>query len=83
MPQAVNTPRRRRSPQPVEVLKVPEARLTESTVSLVTGMSASSIARKVASGDFPSPIHDGPRCKRWICGDVLAWLDTAPSKGAQ
>jgi len=66
--------RPKRVAQPIEVLKVREALLMKPTVSLVTGMSSSSIARKVASGDFPSPVKDGPRCTRWVCGAVLDWL---------
>ena len=76
-------PRPKRAAQPIEVLKVREALLLKPTVSLVTGLSASSISRKVASGDFPAPVKDGPRCTRWVCGSVLDWLAAQGSGSAK
>jgi len=44
------------------------------TVIGVTGLSESSIRRKVAEGKFPQPDKDGTRCTRWVAGDVTNWL---------
>lgn len=60
--------------QPVTAALIPEARLRIQTVSQLTGWSASTIRRKMATGDFPQPIRDGKRCTRWIAGEVLARL---------
>lgn len=64
------------SHQPLEALHVPAARLKMRTVIGVTGLSESSIRRKVRSGEFPEPVKDGPRCARWIAGEVTEWLRT-------
>lgn len=65
---------RRVTVQTLDSLKIPEALLKISTVTAVTGLSESSIRRKVAAGQFPAPVKDGTRCTRWVAADVLAWL---------
>lgn len=64
----------RPSPQPLNVLNVPEAHLKLSTVVAVTGLSKSTIRRRIADGSFPGPIRHGKRCTRWVSRDVAAWL---------
>lgn len=71
---------RRVAVQTLDSLKIPEARLRISTVIDVTGMSESSIRRKVAAGQFPAPVKDGTRCTRWIAAEVMNWLR---AKGAR
>ncbi len=71
---------RRIAVQTLDSLKIPEALLRISTVTAVTGLSESSIRRKVASGDFPAPVKDGKRCTRWVSAKVQNWLR---AKGAQ
>lgn len=44
------------------------------TVIAVTGLSETSIRRKITAGKFPRPIKDGKRWTRWRAGDVNAWL---------
>ena len=66
---------RRSSQQPIDALALPDALLRIGTVSTVTGLSASSIFRKTAKGDFPARIRMGTRCTRWRAGDVRAWLE--------
>jgi prophage regulatory protein len=64
----------RRPLQTVQSLRIPEAHLKIQTVIEVTGLSESSIRRRVAGGTFPAPTKDGPRCVRWIAGDISNWL---------
>ncbi len=65
---------RRAAVQTLDSLKIPEALLRISTVCAVTGLSESSIRRKVAAGQFPAPVKDGLRCTRWVAADVLTYL---------
>lgn len=60
--------------QPLQALHIPEARLKIQTVIGVTGLSESTIRRKVAEGKFPGPVKDGTRCTRWVAEDVSNWL---------
>lgn len=60
--------------QTVTAALVPDARLKIQTVTQLTGMSPSTIRRKVAAGDFPQPVRYGQRCTRWIAGQVTDWL---------
>jgi prophage regulatory protein len=39
-----------------------------------TGLSRSSIYSRVATGDFPAPIHLGPRARGWLETEVDAWI---------
>ena len=61
-------------PQPLEAASLPDALLKIQTVATVTALSASSIFRKTAAGEFPEPIRLGKRCTRWRAVDVRAWL---------
>lgn len=60
--------------QPFEVMAVDGALLKVSTVGAVTGLSSSSIYRKLAAGEFPEPVRIGARCTRWRSADVRKWL---------
>jgi prophage regulatory protein len=60
--------------QTVAAAQIPEARLKIQTIVELTGLSESSIRRKVAAGLMPAPIKDGTRCTRWVAADVTAWL---------
>ena len=74
---AVGPPKRPRSAaawQPIEAAALPDALLKVRTVSAVTGLSASSIYRKIAAGKFPEPVRLGARCTRWKSCSVTAWL---------
>ena len=61
-------------PQTIQARHIPEALLKIQTVMAVTGLSESTIRRKVADGKFPHPIKDGTRCTRWVAGQVSNWL---------
>ena len=72
--------RHNRAVQTIHALHIPEALLKIQTVTAVTGMSESTIRRRVAEGKFPSPVKDGTRCTRWVAGQVSNWLR---AKGGQ
>ncbi len=75
-----NRPRANREfTQPLQALQIADALLKIQTVTAVTGLSESSIRRKVAAGIFPQPVKDGTRCTRWVAGAVSNWLH---AKGA-
>lgn len=63
-----------RKAQPIAAAELPDALLTIKIVGAVTGLSASSIYRKTATGDFPQPVRLGSRCTRWPAGAVKAWV---------
>lgn len=60
--------------QTVAAAQIPDARLKIQTLIELTGLSASSLRRRVAAGLFPAPIKDGPRCTRWVASDVMEHL---------
>jgi predicted DNA-binding transcriptional regulator AlpA len=60
--------------QPIAVLDNPDALLTTRTTSAVSGLSESTMDRRSKAGTFPKPVKVGPRCKRYIAGDISAWL---------
>lgn len=51
------------------------ARVALSVVALVTGRSAASVWRDVKAGRLPAPVKAGPRCTRWIVGDLRRKLN--------
>ena len=73
-PATDKTPKRGAIPQPLEAASLPDALLKIQTVATVTALSASSIFRKTAAGEFPEPVRLGARCTRWRAADVRAWL---------
>lgn len=62
--------------QPLEAASLPDALLKIATVAAVTGLSASTIFRKLAADppQFPEPVRLGSRCTRWKSASVRAWL---------
>jgi prophage regulatory protein len=60
--------------QTLQALHIPEALLKIQTVTAVTGLSETSIRRKMAEGKFPQPVKDGARCTRWVAANVASWL---------
>jgi prophage regulatory protein len=69
-------PARRPVPQPLEAASLPDSLLKIQTVAAVTGLSASTIFRKLAADppQFPEPVRLGLRCTRWRSADVRDWL---------
>jgi prophage regulatory protein len=64
----------RQSRQPLQAAENPDALLLAQTVTALTGMSISTLYRKMAADQFVQPIRLGARCTRWRAGDVTAWL---------
>lgn len=71
-PQPARSSRQHR--QTVAAAQIPEARLKIQTVIELTGLSESSVRRKVSEKLFPAPVKDGTRCTRWVASDVMAYL---------
>lgn len=42
----------------------------------ITGVSAASVYRWVASGTFPAPRRLGPNATGWLESEVVAWLQS-------
>ena len=63
-------------PQPLEAASLPDALLKIQTVTAITGLSPSTIFRKLAADppQFPEPVRLGTRCTRWKSASVRAWL---------
>lgn len=64
----------RKQQQTLQALQLDEALLNISTVSQAVGLSASSLYRKIAAGEFPQPIRMGKRCTRFKASAVRAWI---------
>ncbi len=63
-----------RTPQSLQALQIADALLRIQTVVHATGLSTATIYRKVALGEFPTPVRLGRRCTRWKAADVRAWI---------
>ena len=69
------TPRRAGAGQPLHAAQIPDALLTISTASAVSGLSAPTIYRKAATDPtFPKLVKMGKRCTRIRAGELTAWL---------
>jgi len=47
-----------------------------------TGMSRSTIYRRISDGAFPAPYSLGPRASGWRWGELVEWLKTRASKAS-
>lgn len=45
-----------------------------------TGLSRSTIYRRIADGTFPEPIKAGPRASRWLESEIDAWMQEQITK---
>ena len=52
--------------------------LRRQEVEKITGLSRSSIYRKIKDGDFPRPIRVGPKAVRWKLSEINAWIESRP-----
>lgn len=78
------TPRQRRKvPQTLDVINHPGAHLRLDVVLSLTGVSRSQFYRLIAEGAAPKPLRFGPRCSRWLSGDVSKFLADRTAKGAK
>ena len=46
------------------------------TVMQATGLGRSTIYRLVANGEFPAPVHVGPRALAWRWADLDRWSES-------
>lgn len=60
--------------QPAWAAQYDDALLKLALVIALTGLSGSSLYRKIAASQFPAPVRLGSRCSRWRAGDVNQWL---------
>lgn len=51
------------------------ARVALPVVCAIRGRSPASTWRDVKAGRCPAPVHAGPRCARWIVGEIKAALN--------
>lgn len=65
-------PRPGRGP-PLEIIRLP-------MVLRLTGLSRTSIWRKVRAGDFPAPVDLGPNAMGWFAGEIAGWLSDRPRR---
>jgi len=56
----------------------PEALLRLDVVREITGLSSSSIYRRMAKGTFPLPKALGGRVVAWPANEVLEWIKELP-----
>ena len=63
-----------RSLQSLDALQLPDALLRIRTVIHAIGISAPTVYRKLAAGEFPQPVRLGARCTRWRAADIRAWI---------
>jgi prophage regulatory protein len=52
------------------------------TVLRVTGLGRSTIYRLIGSGDFPAPVHLGPRAVAWRWSDLDHWSQSRTTTAA-
>ncbi len=56
------------APAPLRLLRLPE-------VCARTGLTRSPLYRRVAAGEFPSPVSLGARAVAWRDDEVQAWIE--------
>ena len=60
-----------------------EVLLTCRQIQERTGLSRSTILRKVRDGTFPAPVKTGKRAVRWRESDVSVWIDSCPPSNGE
>lgn len=58
----------------------PQRFLTEKTVTALTTLHRTQIARLVKAGKFPKPIYISDRRKAWLEHEVATWMQVAASR---
>jgi prophage regulatory protein len=54
--------------------KPPECLIRIREVSMLVGVSRSTIYRMIEEGNFPKPLDLGPRFKAWQKGSIVSWI---------
>ena len=60
-----------------------EVLLTCRQIQERTGLSRSTIFRKVRDGTFPAPVKAGKRALRWRESDIRVWIDSRPQSNGE
>jgi prophage regulatory protein len=47
-------------------------------VEELTGLSRSTIYRKIANDEFPKPIKTSARASRWRLSEIKEWMESLP-----
>ena len=55
-----------------KIIRLPEVRS-------VTGLSRSTIYRRVAQGEFPAPVQISERAVGWREDEVMEWIERRPT----
>ena len=55
-----------------------ERLLRRREVLTKTGLSASTLYRRIQAGTFPPPVELGPKAVAWRESEVLAWIASRP-----
>ena len=58
--------------KPPSILRLPQVRD-------LTGLSRSTIYRKMAKGEFPDQVQIGERAVGWKAVDIAAWIESRPT----
>ena len=58
----------------------PQRFLSEKTVTDLTTLHRTQIARMVKAGTFPEPIYVSERRKAWPEAEIAAWMGAAASR---
>ncbi len=48
-------------------------------VLMLTGMSRTTLYRRVSAGDFPVAVKLGPRAVAWRASEIDAWMEALPA----
>lgn len=67
--------------QPAPVATVPPPLMTLNDVADHLQVTARTVQRRVAAGEFPRPILVGPTCPRWRREDLDAWITSQGGEG--
>ena len=58
------------------LLRLPE-------VSFLVGLRRSAIYDKISKGEFPAPVHLGPRAVAWPSNEIDDWIDSRINESRQ
>lgn|SRR6185503_4488123 len=71
-------PKKRRPIEPSPVILGEDPLIRRSDVELLTGMSESTLRRRVREGAFPRPRQIGKKAYRWSLSEVVEWTESRP-----
>jgi prophage regulatory protein len=60
---------------------IPRRLLRLAEVKHHVGLGRSAIYDQIKRGDFPAPVHVGPRAVAWASDQISAWIDSRIESG--